>query len=61
MLQQRAAAALVARRTKQTTAKTNDNDNNSNDARDVEAKLKADKMEMLKQRVNAAMEVRKKK
>ena len=61
MLQQRAAAALEARRTKQTTAKTTDDDNNNNDARNVEAKCKADKMEMLQQRANAAMEARKKK
>ena len=56
MLQQRAAAPMESRRTRQTTAKTTDNDNNNNDARDVEAKRKTDKMEMLQQRAKAAMD-----
>ena len=58
MLHQRAAADLVARWTKQTTAKTTDNDNNNNDARDIEAKHKADKMEILQQRDKASLEQR---
>ena len=61
MLHQRAAADLVARRTKQTTAKTTDDDNNNNNARDVEAKRNAEKVEILQQRAKAAMEPRKKK